>query len=139
MKNFTFSLKWHTILSEYPAEIRGEIYFAVIEYAATGKIVEMQPLARMAFGFIKHEIDERARKREARKAKKEQAKEGVDTSEKARKDEQSKYGQDSLVELWADNSKVKNGGFKSGNNIGAKSHRSVHSRSSRDIFTGTGI
>ena len=139
MKNFTFSLKWHTILSEYPAEIRGEIYFAVIEYAATGKIIEMQPLARMAFGFIKHEIDERARKREARKVKKEQAKDSVTASEKARKEVKAKPEQDSLGELWADNSQVKSSVFKSGNNGGAKMHRSVHSRSSRDIFAVSAI
>ena len=69
MKNFTFSLKWHTILENYPIEIRREVFDAVITYAATGKIIEMQPLARIAFDFIRHEIDERAKARERRAAR----------------------------------------------------------------------
>ena len=43
MKNFTFAMKWHEILKPYSEEI------------------EMQPLARMAFDFIRYEIDEKAR------------------------------------------------------------------------------
>lgn len=70
MKNFTFSLKWHKILQSYSTEIRREVLDAVIEYAATGNIIEMQPLSRMAFDFIRYEIDEKARAREARAAKK---------------------------------------------------------------------
>lgn len=72
MKNFTFALKWHEILKSYSEEIRKEVYFAAIEYAATGKIPDIQPLARMAFDFIKYEIDEKMRRREARLAKKAQ-------------------------------------------------------------------
>ncbi|MDE6264618.1 MAG: hypothetical protein K2M11_05670 [Paramuribaculum sp.] len=70
MKNFTFSLKWHKILQSYSTEIRREVLDAVIEYAATGNIIDMQPLSRMAFDFIRYEIDEKARAREARAAKK---------------------------------------------------------------------
>ncbi len=70
MKNFTFSLKWHTILKNYPVEIRREVFDAVITYAATGKVIEMQPLALMAFDFIRYEIDERTKARERRAAKK---------------------------------------------------------------------
>lgn len=70
MRNFTFSLKWHTILTNYPVELRREVFDAVIEYVATGNIIDMQPLARIAFDFIRYEIDEKARRREARIAKK---------------------------------------------------------------------
>ncbi|MDE6264890.1 MAG: hypothetical protein K2M11_07065 [Paramuribaculum sp.] len=70
MKNFTFAMKWHEILKPYSEEIRREVYDAVIEYAASGNVIEMQPLARMAFDFIRYEIDEKARRREARLAKK---------------------------------------------------------------------
>ena len=70
MKNFTFAMKWHEILKPYSEEIRREVYDAVIEYAASGNIIDMQPLARMAFDFIRYEIDEKARRREARLAKK---------------------------------------------------------------------
>ena len=70
MKNFTFAGKWHEVLKNYPEEIQKEVYRAAVEYAFTGTITEMQPLARMAFDFIRYEIDEKARRREARLAKK---------------------------------------------------------------------
>ncbi|MDE6265326.1 MAG: HNH endonuclease, partial [Paramuribaculum sp.] len=63
MKNFTFAMKWHEILKPYSEDIRREVYDAVIEYATSGNIIEMQPLARMAFDFIRYEIDEKARRR----------------------------------------------------------------------------
>ncbi|MDE5839200.1 MAG: hypothetical protein K2H39_09100 [Paramuribaculum sp.] len=72
MKNFTFAMKWHEILKPYSDDIRREVYDAIIEYVATGTVIEMQPLARMAFDFIRYEIDEKARRREARLAKKQQ-------------------------------------------------------------------
>lgn len=72
MKNFTFAMKWHEILKSYSTDIRREVYDAIIEYVATGNIVDMQPLARMAFDFIRYEIDEKARKREERQARKSQ-------------------------------------------------------------------
>ncbi|MDE5744494.1 MAG: hypothetical protein K2H84_02380, partial [Paramuribaculum sp.] len=70
MKNFTFARKWHKVLQSYSEEIQKEVYRAAVEYAFTGSIVEMQPLARMAFDFIRYEIDEKTRRREARLAKK---------------------------------------------------------------------
>lgn len=42
---------------EYPAEVRLEVYEAAIDYAASGTLSELKPLAKMAFSFIKKEID----------------------------------------------------------------------------------
>ena len=42
---------------DYPAEVRYEVYDAIIEYAASGKLTELKPLAKMAFSFIKKEMD----------------------------------------------------------------------------------
>ena len=42
---------------EYPAEVRLEVYDAIIEYAASGRLSELKPLAKMAFSFIRKEID----------------------------------------------------------------------------------
>ncbi|MDE5744642.1 MAG: hypothetical protein K2H84_03150 [Paramuribaculum sp.] len=70
MKKFTFALKWREVLKSYPDDIRREVYEAVIEYAATGEVIEMQPVSRMAFDFIRYELDEKARRREERLAKK---------------------------------------------------------------------
>ena len=65
-------MKWHEILKPYSDDIRREVYDAISEYVATGTVIEMQPLARMAFDFIRYEIDEKARRKEARLAKKQQ-------------------------------------------------------------------
>ena len=56
-KNFVFSVRWQEVLMEYPAEVRLEVYDAVIRYAASGTLSELKPLSKMAFSFIKNEID----------------------------------------------------------------------------------
>ncbi|MDE6048974.1 MAG: hypothetical protein K2G09_04700, partial [Paramuribaculum sp.] len=42
----------------------------IIEYAASGEVMDMQPVSRMAFDFIRYELDEKARRKEERLAKK---------------------------------------------------------------------
>lgn len=42
---------------DYPPEVRLEVYDAVIEYAESGTLSELRPLAKMAFSFIKKQID----------------------------------------------------------------------------------
>ena len=42
---------------EYSPEVRLEVYDAVVRYAASGKLSEMKPLSKMAFSFIKKELD----------------------------------------------------------------------------------
>lgn len=58
---------------EYPAEVRLEVYDAIIEYASSGTILELKPLSNMAFKFIKHEIDFNNEKYEDSIAKKREA------------------------------------------------------------------
>lgn len=56
-KSFVFNCEWAEVLADYPAEVRLEVYEAVIRYAASGTLTELRPLAKMAFSFIKKEID----------------------------------------------------------------------------------
>ena len=42
----------------YPEEVRLEVYDAIIKYAASETLSEQKPLAKMAFSFIKKQIDE---------------------------------------------------------------------------------
>lgn len=56
-KTFMFNYSWHEVLKEYPPEIRLEVYDAVVDYAESGKLSELSPLAKMAFSFIKNEMD----------------------------------------------------------------------------------
>ena len=56
-KSFVFNCEWQEVLMEYPAEVRLEVYDAIIEYVASGRLSELKPLAKMAFSFIRKEID----------------------------------------------------------------------------------
>ena len=56
-KSFIFNVEWQEILLGYPSEVRLEVYDAIIEYVASGTILELKPMAKMAFYFIKKEID----------------------------------------------------------------------------------
>ena len=56
-KTFLFNADWYEVLVDYPSEIRLEVYEAVIRYAVSGTLSELRPQAKMAFSFIKREID----------------------------------------------------------------------------------
>ena len=56
-KSFVFNVAWQEILLDYPAEVRHEVYDAVIRYAASGTLTDLKPMAKMAFSFIKKEMD----------------------------------------------------------------------------------
>lgn len=56
-KHFLFNLEWDEILSELPKEVKYEVYDAIIEYAKSGKLMDLKPIAKGCFLFIKKEID----------------------------------------------------------------------------------
>ena len=55
--SFVFYADWVEILMDYPAEVRLEVYDAVMWYAVSGKLSELKPQAKMAFSFIRKQID----------------------------------------------------------------------------------
>lgn len=54
---FVFNTEWAEVLNGYPAEVRLEVYDAIIRYVQSGTLSELKPMAKMAFSFIKNEID----------------------------------------------------------------------------------
>ena len=60
--SFVFRISWQEVLMDYPPEVRLEVYDAIIAYAASGTLTELKPLAKMAFSFIKRDIDIAAEK-----------------------------------------------------------------------------
>lgn len=56
-KQFLFNLEWVEVLMGYPKEVRYEVYDAIMRYVQSGEIPELKPTAKMAFSFIKKEID----------------------------------------------------------------------------------
>lgn len=57
IENFVFRKEWRDALKGCPADVRGEVYEAIITYAFDGEVVEMSAIAQMAFNFIKISID----------------------------------------------------------------------------------
>lgn len=55
--SFVFFYSWRDALSECPSEVRLEVYESIIEYAKSGTLPRLKPMAQMAFNFIKVEID----------------------------------------------------------------------------------
>lgn len=54
---FIFKKSWRDALVGCTAEVRLEVYDALIEYAISGTLSELKPLAQIAFQFIKNDID----------------------------------------------------------------------------------
>ena len=61
---FLANTRWQTVLKNYPPEIRVAVYDAMFEYAATGEVPELDKESKMAFLFIKMELDENQAKYE---------------------------------------------------------------------------
>ena len=58
MKNISIKNKWIEILNSFSAEIRREALDAIVTYRLSGQVIEFEhEAARMAFLFIKAEID----------------------------------------------------------------------------------
>lgn len=55
---FVFRTEWQEPLADFPAAVRLEVYEATIAYASGRPVPPLRPLARMAFGFIRQDIDE---------------------------------------------------------------------------------
>lgn len=54
---FVFRVSWHEALSDYPPEVRLEVYDAIVQYVTSGTPPQLKPMASMAFSFIRREID----------------------------------------------------------------------------------
>ena len=55
--SFVFYKDWKEAISGLPDDLRLEIYDSVIEYATSGKVPNLKPMAGLAFNFIKTTID----------------------------------------------------------------------------------
>lgn len=55
--SFTFKKEWRDAICELPEKVREEVYVAIIEYGITGETPQLKPMARMAFAFVKADMD----------------------------------------------------------------------------------
>lgn len=86
--SFTFKISWHKVLINYSPEIRLKVYDSIIEYVETGEMPEMDEPSKIAFLFIKNDIDEEnKRKNEISEKRREAAMRSV---EKRRKQKEAK-------------------------------------------------
>lgn len=63
---FIFDTDWFECLGDQPEGVRLDVYEAVMEYAATGTDPELKPMAKLAFNFIKKQIDKHRSRYEER-------------------------------------------------------------------------
>ena len=95
--SFTFRREWMDAMRDLPVETRAQVYEAVFDYAFDGVIADLQGMAKVAFIFIKSEIDKETAELERKQAKSEKMRQlvmkrwhkdtsvdtSVDTSEKS--------------------------------------------------------
>lgn len=75
---FIFHTEWQEVLTDCSPEVRLEVYDAIIEYAKSGTLSDLKPVAKIAFSFIKKMIDEDNMKAaELRKKRSEGGKKGM--------------------------------------------------------------
>lgn len=55
--SFIFYKGWREAIKDLPDDVRLEIYESIIEYATTGNLQGLKPMANIAFNFIKIDID----------------------------------------------------------------------------------
>ena len=55
--SFIFYKGWREAIKDLPDDVRLEIYESIIEYATTGNLRGLKPMANIAFNFIKIDID----------------------------------------------------------------------------------
>ena len=95
--SFTFRREWMDAMRDLPVETRAQVYEAVFDYAFDGVIADLQGMAKVAYIFIKSEIDKETAELERKQAKSEKMRQlvmkrwhkdtsvdtSVDTSEKS--------------------------------------------------------
>ena len=55
--SFVYHLSWEEVLDNLPEEVREEVRGGIIGYARTGVAPELKPLAKVAFEFVKRDLD----------------------------------------------------------------------------------
>ena len=55
--SFVYHLSWEEVMDNLPEEVREEVRGAIIGYARTGVTPELKPLAKVAFEFVKRDMD----------------------------------------------------------------------------------
>ena len=61
-KSFVFYKEWSEEIKDLPDDVRLEIYESIVEYATTGNVRGLKPMANIAFNFIKPTIDKDSKK-----------------------------------------------------------------------------
>lgn len=55
--SFVYHLSWEEVMDNLPGEVREEVRGAIIGYARTGVTPELKPLSKVAFEFVKRDMD----------------------------------------------------------------------------------
>ena len=101
---FVFYRSWFEAIKDLPAETKVEIYEATIQYGITGSVGTLSPMAKLAFEFIKRDIDRNNKTyEEVKRQRSEAGKKGMKTrwgkksQDNANDNEQSKTNTDTHI------------------------------------------
>ena len=72
-ETFVFYKDWLNVIRDLPSDVQLEVYQAITEYAIYGNLIELKPLAKVAFGFVKQTIDRDTQKYVSIKEKRKEA------------------------------------------------------------------
>ena len=72
-ETFVFYKDWLNVIRDLPSEVQLEVYQAITEYAIYSNLIELKPLAKVAFGFVKQTIDRDTQKYVSIKEKRKEA------------------------------------------------------------------
>ena len=72
-ETFLFYADWLNVIRDLPSEVQLEVYQAIAEYAIYDNLIELKPLAKVAFGFVKQTIDRDTQKYISIKEKRKEA------------------------------------------------------------------
>nr|DAE10792.1 MAG TPA: hypothetical protein [Siphoviridae sp. ctRNB7] len=72
-ETFVFYKDWLNVIRDLPSEVQLEVYQAITEYAIYSNLIELKPLAKVAFGFVKQTIDRDTQKYISIKEKRKEA------------------------------------------------------------------
>lgn len=75
--SFVFRREWWDAMGDLPAQVRAEVYVAIVEYGFTGETLKLKAMAQMAFYFIKADLDRQAHDEQIRRKRAEAGRKGV--------------------------------------------------------------
>ena len=114
-ETFLFYADWLNVIRDLPSEVQLEVYQAIAEYAIYGNLIELKPLAKVAFGFVKQTIDRDTQKYISISEKRSEA--GKKGGRRLKDNELEESNEKQKKQLLSEKSKKSNGPLNDNDNV----------------------